>query len=114
MHCDRVWALAHLTLHFLSVGGRGLPTLAPIILVAEKRHGLPQLEMARRMGLSLRTYQELEQKLRAVRSRHIRLAESVALDVAVENDDPELAPRDIRRKAIKLAITVLMNNLRQT
>jgi transcriptional regulator with XRE-family HTH domain len=88
--------------------------LAPIILVAEKRHGLPQLEMARRMGLSLRTYQELEQKLRAVRSRHIRLAESVALDVAVENDDPELAPRDIRRKAIKLAITVLMNNLRQT
>jgi transcriptional regulator with XRE-family HTH domain len=75
--------------------------------------GLPQSEMARRMGLSLRPYQELESKVRAVRSRHIRLAELVALDVAVENDYPELAPWDIRRKAIKLAIAVLMNNLRQ-
>jgi hypothetical protein len=61
----------------------------------------------------IRPYQELESKVRAVRSRHIRLAELVALDVAVENDDPELAPWDIRRKAIKLAIAVLMNNLRQ-
>jgi len=65
------------------------------------------------MGLSLRPYQELESNVRTIRSRHIRLAESVALEVAVENDDPDLAPRDIRRKAIKLAIAVLMNNLPQ-
>ena len=63
---------------------------------------LPQAEMARRMGLSLRPYQELESKTRTIRGRHIRLAELVALEVAVENDDPELAPKDIRRVAIKL------------
>jgi transcriptional regulator with XRE-family HTH domain len=73
--------------------------------------GLPQAEMARRMGLSLRPYQELESKVRTTRSRHIRLAELVALEVAVENDDPNLAPQDIRRLAIKLAIAILMANL---
>ena len=73
--------------------------------------GLPQAEMARRMGLSLRPYQELESKVRKIRSRHIRLAELVALEVGVENDDPELAPQDIRRLAIKLAILILMANL---
>ena len=83
------------------------------LLQVRKALGLPQSEMARRMGLSLRPYQELESKVRAVRGRHIRLAELVALDIAVEKDDPELAPRDIRRKAIKLAIAVLTNNLRQ-
>src|SRR5262249_32620131 len=83
------------------------------LLQVRKDLGLPQSEMAKRMGLSLRPYQELESKVRAVRSRHIRLAESVALEVAVEKDDPELAPRDIRRQAIKHAIAVLMNNLRQ-
>ena len=75
--------------------------------------GLPQSEMARRMGLSLRPYQELESKVRRVRHRHIRLAESVALEVAVENDNPELVPRDLRRLAVKLAIAVLMNDLRK-
>ena len=73
--------------------------------------GLPQAEMARRMGLSLRPYQELESEVRKTRGRHIRLAELVALEVAVENDDPELAPQDIRRLAIKLAIAILMANL---
>lgn len=73
--------------------------------------GLPQSEMARRMGLSLRPYQELETEVRAIRSRHIRLAELVALEVAVETDNPELAPPDIRRKAIKLATAILTNNL---
>jgi len=70
--------------------------------------GLSQAEMARRMGLSLRPYQELESTLRRVRPRHIRLAELVALEVAVETDNPELAPRDLRRLALKLAIAVLM------
>ena len=42
--------------------------------------------------------------MRTTRSRHIRLAELVALEVAVENDDPDLAPQDIRRMAIRLAI----------
>ena len=81
------------------------------LLELRRALGLPQSEMARRMGLSLRPYQELKSKVRRVRTRHIRLAELVALEVAVEKDDPELAPQDIRRKAIKLAIAVLMNNL---
>ena len=51
---------------------------------------LSQAKMAGRMGLSLRPYQELEAGDRRVRARHIRLAESVALDIAIEQH-PALA-----------------------
>ena len=78
-----------------------------------KTLGLTQSEMAGQMGLSLRPYQKLESKERRIGRRHIRLAESVALDVAIEKEDPELAPEPVRDKAIKLAKMILTNNLRK-
>jgi transcriptional regulator with XRE-family HTH domain len=78
-----------------------------------KALGLTQLEMATQMGLSLRPYQKLELRERRVGRRHVRLAESVALDVAVEKENPELAPEPVRNKAIKLAKLILTNNLRK-
>ena len=75
-----------------------------------KTLGLAQSEMARRMGLSIRPYQELEANIRKVRNRHVRLAESVALDVAIETRCPELAPANVRNKAIKLARVILTQN----
>jgi hypothetical protein len=64
--------------------------------------------MAKGMGLSLRTYQELELNSNKVRRRHVLLAESVALDVAVKKGNPMLAPASIRKKALKLA-DIIMN-----
>ncbi len=46
-------------------------------------------------------------------NRHVRLAESVALDVAIEKESPELAPASVRNKAIKLARAILMQNFRE-
>jgi len=70
-----------------------------------------QSEMAERMGLSLRPYQELESQTRRVRPRHIRLAESVALDVAIEQRNFDLAPDSVRKKVIKLALILVQQNL---
>ena len=69
--------------------------------------GLTQSEMAKGMGLSLRTYQELEMNSDKVRRRHVRLAESVALDVAVDKKNPMLAPASVRKKALKLANIII-------
>src|SRR6476620_92520 len=73
------------------------------LIKLRKGLGLVQADMARRMGMSLRPYQELESNFREMRRRHVRLAESVALDVAVEKKDPGLAPASIRDKALDLA-----------
>jgi transcriptional regulator with XRE-family HTH domain len=75
--------------------------------------GLGQSEMAKRMGLSLRPYQELESETRRVRPRHIRLAESVALDVALEKENLELAPANVRKKMVKLALMLVQQNLKE-
>ena len=75
--------------------------------------GLGQSEMARRMGLSLRPYQKLESEARRVRPRHIRLAESVALDIAIEKKSLDLAPDNVRKKVVKLALMLLQQNLKQ-
>ena len=77
-----------------------------------KALGLAQPDMARRMGLSLRPFQQLELNPDKVRRRHKRLAESVALDVAIEKEDPELAPASVREKAMDLARLILEQNLR--
>jgi len=91
-----------------------MPTNADFSLIRlRKTLGLSQSEMAQRMGLSLSPYQKLESKERTVRPRHIRLAESVALDVAIEKDDPELAPTNVRDKVMKFAGAILRENLRQ-
>src|ERR1700739_2598350 len=78
-----------------------------------KSLGLPQPEMAKRMGLSLRPYQQLELNPGKIRRRHIRLAESVALDIAIEQKDPELAPSGVRKKAMDLARLIIRENIRQ-
>jgi hypothetical protein len=75
--------------------------------------GLAQPDMARRMGLSLRPYQQLELNSEKVRSRHVRLAESVALDVAIERRDPDLAPASVRKKAERLARVIIRRNFRR-
>jgi len=77
-----------------------------------KALGLGQSEMAGRMGLSLRPYQELESETRRVRPRHIRLAESVALDIAIEKQNLDLAPDEVRKKVIKLALMLVQQNLK--
>lgn len=78
-----------------------------------KALGLGQLEMATRMGLSLRPYQELEAADRPVRPRHIRLAESVALDLAIEKQNFGLLPNNVREKVIKLAVMLVQENLQE-
>jgi transcriptional regulator with XRE-family HTH domain len=78
-----------------------------------KSLGLGQSEMAGRMGLSLRPYQELESEARRVRPRHVRLAESVALDIAIERNDLKFAPDNVRKKAVKLALMLVQQNLKE-
>jgi hypothetical protein len=69
--------------------------------------------MAKRMGLSLRPYQQLELNPKKIRRRHIRLAESVALEIAIQREDPELAPSSVRKKAMTLARLIIRENIRQ-
>ena len=83
------------------------------LIKLRKALGIGQSEMAKRMGLSLRPYQELESKARSVRPRHVRLAESVALDIAIEQQDLELAPPNVRRKVVKLALMLVKQNLKE-
>ena len=78
-----------------------------------KALGIAQSEMAERMGLSLRPYQELESKDRSVRPRHVRLAESVALDIAIEKQNLELVPATVRKKVVKLALMLVLQNLKE-
>ena len=75
--------------------------------------GLAQTEMAKRMGLSLRNYQRLEKDLRRVGRRHILLAESVALEVAIEKNDPDLVPESLLRKTMTLVTMITGNWLYQ-
>jgi transcriptional regulator with XRE-family HTH domain len=83
------------------------------LIKLRKSLGLRQSEMARRMGLSLRPYQELESKARSVRPRHVRLAESVALEIAIEKENLELAPDNVRKKMVKLALMLVRQNLQE-
>jgi tRNA(fMet)-specific endonuclease VapC len=83
------------------------------LIQLRKSLGLGQSEMATRMGLSLRPYQELESKARNIRRRHIVLAESVALDIAIEKENLELAPDTVRKKMIKLALMLVQQNLQE-
>jgi transcriptional regulator with XRE-family HTH domain len=83
------------------------------LVTLRKALGLGQAEMAKRMGLSLRPYQELESTTRSIRPRHVRLAESVALDIAIERQDLKLAPDNVRKKVVKLALMLVQQNLKE-
>jgi DNA-binding XRE family transcriptional regulator len=65
--------------------------------------GLTQTEMAGRVGLSLRAYQEIEGGASKVRPLHVAAAERAALTLAVERGEPMLAPVSVRREALELA-----------
>ena len=68
-----------------------------------KTLGLTQTEMAGRIGLSLRAYQDIEAGVSKLRPIHVAAAERVALALAVERGDPMLAPAGVRRQALELA-----------
>ena len=82
------------------------------LIKLRKALGLGQSEMAGRMGLSLRPYQELELEARRM-PRHVRLAEFVVLDIAIEQQNLELAPDNVRKKIVKLALMLLQQNLKE-
>jgi transcriptional regulator with XRE-family HTH domain len=67
------------------------------------RLGLTQLEIAREMGLAVRSYQELESGEKELRRRHIQLLERVSLSYAVARRDPYLALPSIREEAMEIA-----------
>ena len=68
-----------------------------------KTLGLTQTEMAGRIGLGLRAYQDIEAGVSKLRPIHVAAAERVALALAVERGDPMLAPAGVRRQALELA-----------
>ena len=68
-----------------------------------KQLGLTQTEMAGRIGLSMRAYQDIEAGTSKLRPIHVAAAERAALALAVARSDPMLAPASIRRQALDLA-----------
>lgn len=54
--------------------------------------GYTQPEMAKRMGLSPRTYFSIETDSTKVRGSHIRIAEMIALEEAVSRRNPGFVP----------------------
>lgn len=65
--------------------------------------GLTQAEMARRIGLAISAYQDIETGVRSPRDGHALAAERAALAIAVERREPMLAPANVRREALELA-----------
>jgi DNA-binding XRE family transcriptional regulator len=68
-----------------------------------KMLGFNQAEMAQRMSIGPRTYFSLETEPSAISARHIKLAELVGLEVAVERSDASLAPSRIGGLARRFA-----------
>jgi len=65
--------------------------------------GLTQAQLAARLGMHSRTYQELEAGKSKLRDVHALAIERIALDVALETGDPMKAPAEVRRLALDLA-----------
>jgi transcriptional regulator with XRE-family HTH domain len=63
---------------------------------------LTQQEMAERLGMALRAYQEIEAGESKYRFIHRLAAERVALELAVDRGAPDLAPIPVREDAIEL------------
>lgn len=64
--------------------------------------GLTQQEMAEKLGLALRSYQAIEAGESPYRYIHRLAAERVALMLAVDKQQPTLAPDSVRRDAVEL------------
>jgi transcriptional regulator with XRE-family HTH domain len=67
-----------------------------------KELGLTQQEMADRLGMALRGYQDIEAGESKYRFIHRLAAERVALVIAVDKANPDLAPSAVRDDAIEL------------
>ena len=60
--------------------------------------GLDPAQMAERMGLNPREFQELELSPEKLQRRHQMLAHLASLDVAIERGEPSLASTTMREK----------------
>lgn len=77
------------------------------LMTLRKEAGLTQADFARRLGLSLRAYQDIETGKATLRPLHILAAERAALDLAIEHGNPMLAPPSVRRQGLALAKMIL-------
>jgi len=78
--------------------------MTPEYLISiRKALGFTQDEMSGWIGLSKRAYSDLETGKTPVRGIHVHAAERVALAVAVQSNDPMMAPASVRKEAIELA-----------
>jgi DNA-binding XRE family transcriptional regulator len=67
-------------------------------LVGLRRHlGLSQTEMAGRIGLALRAYQDIENGRAKLRRVHVLAVERAALAIAAERGEVALAPDSVRK-----------------
>ena len=68
-----------------------------------KALGLTQTEMAERIGLGMRAYQDIETGASKLRPIHVAAVERASLALAIERGNPMLAPAAVRRQALELA-----------
>lgn len=81
--------------------------MTPNDLAALRRElGINQSEMAERIGMRLRAYQDIEGGLSKLRPIHVAAAERAALALAVERRSPMLAPASIRSQALDLVALI--------
>ncbi|WP_454917323.1 helix-turn-helix domain-containing protein [Xanthobacter sediminis] len=73
------------------------------LISIRKALGLTQAEMAERIGLGSRAYQDLEAGKSTMRKIHAEAASMVSLAVAVEKGEPMLAIPAVRKLALSLA-----------
>lgn len=73
------------------------------LVALRKSWDITQTDMAARLGLSLRAYQDVESGKATLRPLHVKAVERAALDIAIERRNPMLAPPAARRAALALA-----------
>lgn len=73
------------------------------LITLRKAFGITQTEMAERIGLKLRAYQDLEAGKSEVRKIHDEAVAMVSLHIAVERGNPMLALPEVRKLALRLA-----------
>lgn len=69
---------------------------------ARKAMGLTQTELAERFGVTSRAIQDLEAGVSRMKALHVAALERIALTVALERNNPMLAPLIIRREAAQI------------
>jgi transcriptional regulator with XRE-family HTH domain len=72
------------------------------LIALRKELGLTQQVMADRLDMAIRSYQSIESGESEYRYIHRLAAERVALAIAVDKNDPSLAPASVRQDALEL------------